>query len=102
MIKRQRDFPREIRVRDATYKVRFVRCITEAGDDPRSRRRTIGLCCPERRTIWIVQGLKPADRFDTYTHELMHALEFEWGLPIPHALIRKLELPIRRLIVDNL
>lgn len=98
MIKRQRDFPREVRVRDATYRVRFARRIPGEPAD------TVGLCdSGDDKTIWIKMGQSPRDRFKTYIHETTHALCDEWRLPdVTHRLIYALEEPLLRLLVDNL
>ena len=46
-------------------------------------------------------GQTAAARFDTFLHEILHAIEYEYGIEIPHPLVHALEEPIRRLLVEN-
>lgn len=97
MIKRQRDFPKSVIVRESEYAVRFCRRV------PGHCSQTMGLCDQGSQTIWIKLGQKPRERFKTYIHELAHALQFEWKIAhIRHDVIYALEEPIARLILDNL
>lgn len=96
---RQKDYPKEIVVGDSIYRVRFVRAI---GDAPKgSEKETLGLCCPGEKEILVKQGLGALERFSTFVHELLHAVEFEYEIEIPHKLIYQLELPLTKLILDN-
>lgn len=96
---RQKDYPKEIVVGDSIYRVRFVRKICEAKEGSDSE--TLGLCCPGDKEILIKQGLDPMERLSTLIHEILHCLEFEYEIEIPHKLIYQLERPITQLLMDN-
>lgn len=89
-----RDIPKHILVGNETYDIVFKKTVD--GDDT-----VFGSCDSGEKEIVIKIGLNPIDRAETLIHEIMHALEFEYNLDIPHALIHKLERPIRKLITDN-
>jgi hypothetical protein len=92
--------PRKILVKDAVYEVKFVRQLPEVKD--RFKGTTIGVTCPDTQTILLKQGLSKEDRVRIFFHELLHAIEFEYGVPIAHKLIYRLEGPLAQVIVDNL
>ena len=96
MIRRIRDYPRELQVGESIYSIRFVRRIP---DEPKD---TVGLCDDGDKMIWIRLGQTPRERWKTLTHEIAHALEAEYQIKIPHKLIYRLEEPIARLLEDNL
>lgn len=99
---RVRDFPREILVGDAIYTVRFVRKIDDGTKIPEgSDLEIVGLCDPSEKEILILQGLDPLERFKALVHELLHCLEFEHDIEMPHTLIYKLEEPIVQLLIEN-
>lgn len=97
---RQRDYPKEILVGDSLYKVRFVKKINEPLRT--ENMEVVGLCDPSEKEILIIQGLGPYERMKAFIHELLHAIEFEHDIDIPHALIYKLEEPIALFILENL
>ena len=53
------------------------------------------------RTIQIKKGLTPTMRARTFLHELLHAIDFEWGIKIPHRVIEALEKPLLILFTRN-
>lgn len=96
MIKRMRDYPRELWIGDNQWFVRFVRQCGASGAF-----ENLGLCDPSIHTIFIKFGQTPAERFQTFIHEIFHAIEFEHDLQIPHELISALEVPIASLLSEN-
>ncbi len=90
---RVNQYPREVSVAGETYKVRFKKYL---GKD------TCGLCDASTKTISIKTGLEPKDRFATFLHELIHAIEFEHELPIKHKLVYGLEIAIVEFLVANM
>lgn len=92
---RLKDFPREVEVGDDVWAVRFVRRVPGHPD------HILGLCDPSEHTLFIRLGQSPADRFETFLHEVLHAIEESYGFRIPHRLIYRLERPIARLLFDN-
>lgn len=89
---RIKDYPPHVRVKDAIYRVLFVRRIP--GD---SSRALAGCCCRSTRTIWIALGQTPAERASTFMHEVLHAVDFEYGLNLSHRHIYRLERPLAEL-----
>lgn len=96
---RQCDYPKEIVVGDSIYRLRFVRtiCNTRSGSD----KETLGLCCPSEKEILIKQGLEPQERLSTLIHEILHCIEFEFDVELPHKLIYQLEGPLTQILLDN-
>jgi hypothetical protein len=99
---RQSDYPREILVGDAMYRIRFVRKIKEGTIRQGSDLEVVGLCDPSEKEILIIQGLDPLERFKAFIHELLHAIEFEHDIDIAHKLIYQLEEPIAAILIENL
>lgn len=91
---RVKDIPKTIWINDSLWKIRFVRIVD---NDP----KFMGCCNFETKEICIKVGLSREDRALTFIHEVMHALEFEYDLPIDHSLIYRLEKPIYNLFCDN-
>jgi hypothetical protein len=92
---RQKDYPKELLIGDAIYRIRFVKKI-----DP--TKKVVGLCDPCDKEILILQGLSPLERFKSFIHEILHALEYEYEIKMDHSLIYKLEEPIAFLLLDNI
>ena len=86
---RIKDYPRRVKVKDTYYRILFVRQVP--GD---AKRELAGCCCSSTKTIWITLGQSPEERAKTVAHELSHALDWEYGLKLPHRLIYRLEAPL--------
>lgn len=86
---RIKDYPARVKVKDAYYRIVWVRDIPgyPTGE-------LAGCCCSATKTIWIALGQSPEERAQTVAHELAHAIDFEYGLKLPHRLIYKLEAPL--------
>lgn len=89
---------RELYIKEDIWTVKFVRHIQPTDRDGK---QTIGLTCPADNIIYIKTGLKPKERWETYIHEVLHAIEFSWGFRIPHKLIYRLEKPLVMLLIEN-
>jgi hypothetical protein len=95
---RLKDIPRTVVVGETVWDIRFVRKI----DDKRSAgKETVGLCNDDDKEICVRLGIGKREQAKTLIHELLHALEFEYQISIPHELVYKLEEPIYRLLCDN-
>lgn len=92
---RQRDFPREIRVRDAVYQVRFRRHLNYEGEP------CYGLCHYDDKLIEICQGMSPSFRAEIFWHEVFHAFAHEWGFRLAHPTIYKLQAAWAKFSRDN-
>lgn len=56
---------------------------------------------PGARTIMILNSLSKKEKLETFCHELLHAIEFEFKIKIPHQLIYKLQMPLAQLFLQN-
>lgn len=94
------DYPKELRIGDETYRVKFVptmRYRTKRG----GHRINYGVCYPDTREIHISRGVGRELAFKTFLHEVLHAFEYEYDLPIKHSLVYLLEDPLARFFLDN-
>lgn len=100
MFTRERDFPKTVRIKDTEYDVVFFnrKDAHKHGMDEDWR----GYACQHEKAILVRRGQDHQNRLATFVHEILHAIEFEYQVKIPHALIYKLEDPLTSLILDNL
>lgn len=96
---RQRDIPRQFYIRDAVYEVKWKRDLTAFIGLPG---RTIGFCHEADQIIYVQLGLSVEDRLMVVCHEVLHAIEFEWKIKIPHWLINRIDRPMALFILANL
>lgn len=89
---RKRDLKREWKIKGQVYTVHFRRKMPH---------RLIGFCDQETRTIQLLMGQPYEETCATLIHELLHAIDFEFDIKIPHHLIYKLELPLLIFIIEN-
>ena len=71
--------PRTLKVRNTTYRVRFVKAIHADG--------RIGEFDHDAREIKIKKGLSPRERQTVFLHEWLHAVECNLRTRIPHSMI---------------
>lgn len=60
-----------------------------------------GECCSDSRQIRIRMGMSEKLTLETLIHEILHALEFEHKIPIPHKVIHQLEGAVLRVLKLN-
>lgn len=77
-------YPERLKIGDRYYRIRFVKSI-------RRDKRAIGLCDEARAEILIHSGLSDDEKLKTLFHELLHAMEFEYNIKIPHHSIYQYE-----------
>lgn len=53
------------------------------------------------RTILIHKEISPAEQYEIFCHEVLHALEFEYKIKLPHKLIYELQGPLAFLLLNN-
>lgn len=93
-------YPKEIRIKDETYQIRFVPQMRYR--DRRGRYKPLyGSCDPEKRSISISKGQGREETFKTFIHEVLHAIEAENDFNIPHHLVARLEEPLALFFLDN-
>lgn len=87
--------PSQIRIkRNVTYEIVWSDII---GENP----ETLAECRYESKQIVIKVGQSESQNWKCLIHELFHALEFEYRIPIPHKIIYLLEEAIFKLIKLN-
>lgn len=86
-------YPKTIKIGKAVYKVKLVKHIHET-----KRRIQKGECDPNTHTIRLLKSLDRVELFETFVHELLHAIEFEHKIKIKHKTVYELEKPLAALI----
>ena len=87
----------DVLIKDQIYEIKLVSRIPKRGGGKNSD----GFTCPETHEIFIRKTLSAEEVLETLIHEYIHAIELEYDIDIPHDLIYQLEIPIRRLLLDN-
>lgn len=89
--------PKTVDINTATYKIIVTNRI------PSSKGTKLdGLCCSGEKKIWIRKSLPLDEQLSTFWHEVLHALDFEYGCPdLNHDAIYQLESPLNWFIQDN-
>jgi hypothetical protein len=88
--------PTKIRIKaKVAYEVVYV----DKFDDPNQR----GECRwdGDIRQIALRSDLSKRILWETLFHEIAHAIEWEYKLPIPHKIIHALEKPLLRILILN-
>lgn len=93
--------PRELYINGEQWVVRFVTLTGMPCGHTRTT-LTMGYTCGETQTIYILQKLSARERQITFIHELLHAIEYEYGIDLAHSLIRQLEGPLAQVIAENI
>lgn len=86
----QKQYPKEVFLRDIKYKILFVKGLKD-----------IGQTDPNKRVIRIRAGMSKNETFKTFIHEILHFLEFEHPVNLKHKIIYQLEEAIFALLSDN-
>jgi hypothetical protein len=69
--------PRSFRVKGRRWTLRFVPLVNGEPD-------TLGCCYRDNRIVEIKTGLNSRHRLEIWLHEIAHAIEFEYGVKMPH------------------
>lgn len=87
------NIPKKIRI---TAKISYDVFIVANFDDDK-----LGWCDPEARQILIRSGLGDREFLATFIHEVLHAIEFECKIALPHKTLDKLDSAIERVLRLN-
>lgn len=63
--------------------------------------KTLAECRYDSKQIVIKNGQSDTDKLKAFIHEVFHAIEFEYRIPIPHKIIYLLEHAIFKIIKLN-
>lgn len=95
------DIPHKVQVKKNVW---YTVCFVDRFDDPDQ----IGYCidatppiCSGTRTIQILNSLTKKQKLEVFQHELLHAIEFEYKLKLPHSVIYMLQKPLSLLAQLN-
>lgn len=91
---RKQAYPKHLFINGSFWRVRFLRVIDK-------QPFLDGLACEERQTLFIRSTLSDHEKLRTFLHEILHALEMEYGIEMPHDLIYQLEGPLADLLSHN-
>lgn len=91
-----RSYPKSIYVGHREWRVVFKPNVGMTG-----KRHNWGLCNNEEKTIYIKTKLDGYNRFVTFVHEVIHAVEYEYGFDIPHKLVECMDVGIANLLLVN-
>lgn len=94
-LREAKDYPKEIHIGEETYEIRVVKKM------PSNLKGCVGACDPGKHVIYIKKGLTKSQMFRTFIHECLHAIEFEFEIPIKHKTIYQLEKAITDTILSN-
>lgn len=83
-------YPDSIRVRRKDYSLEFVPVLD-----------ALGQCDDEAKTIEIRSDLSERETFKTIIHELLHAIDCEFGLKLTHKQVYGLERGIHNVLCVN-
>lgn len=86
-------YPKEIIIKDESYRVCFVDVID--GKD------TLGQTDSGTQVIHLKKGQTLEETLKTLIHECLHALEFEYDIKISHKAVYQLENAIFDLLIKN-
>jgi len=87
--------PHKIRIKSkVTYEIVWSDTIGES-------QKTLAECRYDSKQILIKSGQSEAENWKCFIHEVFHALEFEYRIPIPHKIIYLLEEAVFKLVSLN-
>lgn len=96
-MRRHRDIPRLLWIDETLWRVEFARKPLQHYDGE----SCVGLCDTETNTIHLSMKLGAEERLATFIHELIHAVEDEYGFVVDHRVVDRLAKAFARLLLDN-
>jgi hypothetical protein len=87
-------WPHKVRIKTRiSYEIVWV----DAFDDT----DCLGECRFEAKQIALLKGRSDAETFETLIHEVLHAIEYEYGVKLPHKSIYALEGAVHKILKLN-
>jgi hypothetical protein len=89
--------PSKVRIKSRiSYNLFWTTDLGHEGDEP-----ITGECCEQTRQIRILSGQSDDETMKTFIHEVLHCLEFEYDIELPHKAINQLESAILKVLKLN-
>lgn len=95
MIRGRSAYPKEVNVEGFMWKIVFKKKIMYEGVE------CDGLCKSDVRTIFIKIINDPVETYRIFKHELLHAIEFERGIDVPHKWVEAFDRPLAKFDILN-
>ena len=90
--------PTDIRItKKVTYSVVYK---DDMGEDYRGH-KIYGECIPDERKIILTLDQSETEKTKTFIHEIIHCIEAEYSLQIPHAMVDILEEAVYKILKLN-
>lgn len=93
---KQKDMAREWLVNGQVWQVKFKRNIEDT-----EKTVVFGLSDPSERINYIKLGQGFEERLDTFFHEFLHSIEYEYGIEMDHDLVKKLAPAMAKFYIEN-
>lgn len=95
------NYPERLKIGDRYYRIRFVKSIRGCKKSVLSKGTNVGLCDEARAEILIRAELTTDEKLATLIHELIHAMEFEYQIKIPHEAVYQYEKAVFDFLCAN-
>jgi hypothetical protein len=94
---KETQYPKTVLIGNEQYLIKFLKRLpSDKGGS------TMGDCDSGKKLIRIRMGLSAKERLSTYIHEVLHAMEFEYEIPIKHEMVYELETAITDFLIANI
>lgn len=96
-------YPHRLRINGEVWKVVFVEEMTWPAElrGPGPNHEYVGLCDNTTKEIRILRGQPRLDTIEVFCHEILHAIEYSYGIEIPHGIIQLVDRKIAEVVWTN-
>jgi hypothetical protein len=96
-------YPHRLRINCEQWKVIFVDEMTwpEGLRGPGPGHEYVGICDNSTKEIRILRGQPRLDTIEVFCHEILHAIEYSYGIEIPHGIIQLVDRKIAEVVWTN-
>jgi hypothetical protein len=93
------NIPHKIKIKKSVY---YLVAYVPKFEDPNQLGECINKHNPNgSRMILLKSGMSKREERHIFVHELLHAIEFEYGISIPHNVIYALQEPLAEVLLMN-
>jgi F420-dependent methylenetetrahydromethanopterin dehydrogenase len=93
--------PETFRLGKNWWRVEFLPPSEMAQFNANGRGRVLGLCDGEDRIIYLADDLKGRRLVQTFLHEAIHAVDYDFNIKIPHKLVYALDRHLGNFLWTN-